>query len=159
MVEFRETGGRAAEARAAYQIDPSAFEPSAKSRALLRGVEMAQETLRKSGGSFSLNEVRMLLHDVSRQRIDKRIHDGSLLAVPGPGNVRRFPTVQFTAEGVVAGLKEVQDALPTKNPWAILSFLVEPDVRLNNRTPIELMKAGKVDLVVQAARVMGHQGA
>src|SRR3712207_9581631 len=71
---------------------------------------------------------------------------GSLLAVPGPSNRRAYPTVQFTSDGtVVPGLKAVQDALPTDNPWAVLNFLVRPDPRLNGRKPIrsEERRVGK----------------
>ena len=141
-------------------IEASAFEPDARARAVLRGVEMAQDLLRSSGGAYDLDQVRTLLSGVSRQRVDKRVQDGSLLAVPGPSNTRRFPTVQFTPDGsVVGGLKEVRAVLPTKNPWSVLDFLVRPDSRLNDRKPIDVLKAGEVDLVVRAAQSVGEQGA
>ena len=84
----------------------------------------------------------------------------SLLAVPGPSNRRRFPTVQFTDDGeVVDGLREVRQALPFRNPWAVLNFLVNPDARLGGRRPIDALKAGETDEVVEAARRIGQQGA
>jgi len=52
----------------------------------------------------------------------------------------------------------VREALPTENPWAVLNFLVRPDPHLNGRTPIDLLKAGEIGLVVDAARRMGQQG-
>ena len=61
-------------------------------------------------------------------------------------------------EGVVPGLKDVQKALPTRNPWAVLNFLVRADDRLDGRKPIEVLLNGDVDLVVSAARSMGEQG-
>jgi hypothetical protein len=140
-------------------IDKQAFEPDARSRALLRGRKIAEADLRASGGAYDLADVRMLMQGVSRQRIDKQVREGSLLAVPGPSNRRHYPTVQFQADGtVVKGLKAVREALPTQNPWAVLNFLVQPDDRLNGRKPIELLKAGDVDEVVDAARSMGQQG-
>ena len=140
-------------------IDKQAFEPDARSRALLRGVKIAQEDLRASGGAYDLQAVRTLMQGVSRQRIDKQVRDGSLLAVPGPSNRRYYPTAQFQSDGsVVKGLKAVREALPTRNPWAILNFLVQPDVRLNGRKPIEALKAGAIGDVVEAARSMGRQG-
>jgi hypothetical protein len=109
----------------------------------------------------------MCLH--RRDRIFTRVSVGippwsrnrlSLLAVTGPSNRRVYPTVQFNRDGsVVSGLKVVREALPTENSWAILNFLVRPDSRLNGRKPIDLLRDGKVDLVVQAARGMGEQGA
>jgi hypothetical protein len=99
------------------------------------------------------------MQGVSRQRIDKQVRDGSLLAVPGPSNRRYYPTAQFQSDGtVVKGLKAVREALPTRNPWAVLNFLVQPDVRLKGRKPIEALKAGAIGEVVEAARSMGRQG-
>jgi hypothetical protein len=53
----------------------------------------------------------------------------------------------------------VQEALPTRNPWTVLNFLIQSDDRLNGRRPIDVLKEGKVDLAVEAARRMGEQGA
>jgi hypothetical protein len=92
--------------------------------------------------------------------LDKRVQEGSLLAVPGPSNHRSFPTFQFNADGsVVDGLKSVREALPTDNPWTVLNFLMQPDDRLDGRKPIHLLREGKVELVVEAATRMVEQGA
>lgn len=148
------------ESRQNAVVDKSAFEPDARSRALLMGVKMAQEDLRNAGGSYDLESVRALMRGISRQRIDRRVREGSLLAVSGPSNRRRYPTVQFAHDGaVVEGLKEVQDALPTRNAWSVLNFLVNPESRLGGRKPIDLLKAGEIESVVEAARRIGQQGA
>jgi hypothetical protein len=82
------------------------------------------------------------------------------LAVPGPSNRRSYPTLQFNADGsVVDGLRAVSEALPTSHSWTILNFLAQPDDRLRGRKPIDVLKEGKIDLVVEAARRMGQQGA
>jgi hypothetical protein len=140
-------------------IDVSAFEPSSRAKALLRGAQIAQSDLKESGGAYDLDQVRVLMNGISRQMVDRKVREGSLLAVPGPSNRRAYPTMQFNHDGtVVPGLKAVQEALPTESPWAVLNFLVRPDPRLNGRKPIDLLKAGEIDLVVEAARRMGHQG-
>jgi hypothetical protein len=141
-------------------INKAAFEPDARSRALLEGIRIAQDDLREAGGAYDLDQVRTLLKGVSRQAIDKRVREGSLLAVPGPSNRRSYPTVQFDRDGSVApGLKAVRDALPTRNPWAILNFLVQPDDRLGGRKPVDVLKAGDITIVIEAARRYGEQGA
>jgi hypothetical protein len=140
-------------------IDKRAFEPDARSRAILRGVRMAEEDLRVSGGAYDLAAVQSLLHGISRQAVDKRVREGSLLAVPGPSNRRSYPTVQFLNDGsVIDGLKALQELLPTKSPWLVLNFLVNPEPRLNGRKPIDLLRAGKLEPVLEAARRMGVQG-
>jgi hypothetical protein len=144
----------------ATAINQKAFEPDARARALLEGVRIAQEDLRKAGGAYDLEQVRTLMQGVSRQAVDKRVQEGSLLAVPGPSNRRSYPTLQFNPDGtIVEGLKAVCAALPTNNPWTILNFLTHPDGRLQGRKPIDVLKAGNVDLVVEAARRLGQQGA
>lgn len=141
-------------------VDRTAFEPDARSRAMLEGVRIAQEDLRDAGGAYDLEQVRTLMRGVSRQAVDKRVQEGSLLVVPGPSNRRSYPTLQFNHDGsVVPGLKDVRDALKTSNPWTILNFLSHQDARLDGRKPIELLKAGQVDLVLEAARRHGEQGA
>lgn len=149
--------------KASRKSDPSAqdaFRPDARSQALLEGVRIMREDLRSAGGSYDLDAVRTLMRGISRQAVDKRVREGSLLAVPGPSNQRRFPTLQFNRDGtVVDGLRRVLQALPTKNPWTVLNFLAHPDERLDGRKPIDALRAGDVDLAVESARRMGHQGA
>lgn len=143
---------------AEIQIDASAYAPNSRARALLKGCQIASADLHEAGGAFELEQVQALLNGVSRQAIEKRVKEGSLLAVPGPSNRRRYPTVQFTRDGLVPGLKEVQNALPTRNPWAVLNFFVRPDDRLGGRKPIDVLRLGDVQLVVSAAQGVGSQG-
>lgn len=74
-------------------VDRSAFEPDARSRAMLEGIRIAQEDLRDAGGAYDLDQVRTVMRGVSRQAVDKRVQEGSLLAVPGPSNRRSHPTL------------------------------------------------------------------
>lgn len=142
------------------KMEENAFAPSARAKAILRGIQIAEDDLRKSGGSYDLEQVRRLLHGVSRQSVEKRVREGSLLAVVGPNNKRFYPVVQFKEDGtLVEGLRELQEALPTKNGFAVLNFLINPDVRVDNRKPIDLLKAGEIDTVMEAARGWGEQGA
>jgi hypothetical protein len=141
-------------------VKSSAFEPDARARAILRGREISETDLGSAGGTYDLEEVRKLMGDVSRQSIEKRVREKSLLAVPGPSNRRRYPTIQFNADGtVVHGLQAVLSALDFESPWAVLNFLVNSDDRLNNDRPIDALRRGDVDLVLESARGMGEQGA
>ena len=141
-------------------INAEAFKPDARARAVLRGIAYAQEDLETSGGAYDIDEVRTLLHGVTRQAVDKRIADGSLIAVPGPSGRRRFPTVQFNDDGsIVSGLKEVQAALGYSNPWSVLNFLVNESDALHGARPIDVLRRGDGEAVVRAARNVGVQGA
>lgn len=141
-------------------VEASAFEPDARARAILRGKEISEADLRRNGGAYSLEQVQKLLGGVSRQSIEKRVREYSLLAVPGPSNRRRYPTIQFNGDGtVVQGLRDVLETLNFGSPWSALNFLVNADDRLDNARPIDLLRRGEIGLVVESARRMGEQGA
>lgn len=137
----------------------SAYEPDARARAILRGKQQALADLRANGGAYTLGEVRTLLNGISRQAVNQKVRDGNLLTVPGPGDDHRYPTAQFMSDGRPApGLKAVQDALPTRSPWAVFNFMIQPDALLDGRKPIDVLKEGNVDRVVEAARRYGEMG-
>lgn len=141
-------------------VSEGAFRPSARAKALLRGTALAQKDLASSGGAFDLEQVRTLMHGVSRQAIHKRVSEGSLLAVSGPSNRNAYPVVQFKRDGMpVEGLKEVREALGTRSPWMLLNFLLTREPRLGGRKPIDVLKAGELELVLEAAHRTGVQGA
>ena len=152
-----------ANAAAQHKSEPSvaddAFAPDARARAILRGLDYAHADLKEAGGAYDLAQVRKVMRGVSRQAIEKRVREGSLLAVPGPNNRRSYPTLQFTADGsVVEGLRAVREALRTQNSWAILGFLINPQDVLEGDRPIARLRAGALEPVLQAARRMGEQG-
>jgi hypothetical protein len=145
---------------ARHSVSAAAFEPNARARALLRGAEIAAKDLTDAGGAYTLEQVQVLLNDVSRQSVDKKVKAGELLTVPGPSNIRRYPAIQFNDDRtVVAGLKDVQAALPGKTGWAVLNFLIHPDPRLSGQCPIDLLRRGKTTEVVAAAKLVGKLGA
>lgn len=153
---------KAKDPRKADEVSPrikaSAFQPGARARALLRGAEAIAEDLKAAGGTFDLEAVCSLTH-LTRQAIHKQVIDGRLLAVPGPSNRNVYPVAQFNSDGKpVEGLKDVRDALGSRSSWMLLNFLVNPEARLDNRKPIDLLRAGKLDAVVEAARHIGIQG-
>ena len=138
----------------------SGFTPGARAEAILRGRAIAEEDLLASGGALNLEQVCQFMHGVSRQSIEKKVRDQAMFSVPGPGNRRCYPVVQFNDDGsVVVGLPEVLKALPTNSGFAILNFLVHPDDSLGGRKPIDMLKSGDIDLVLQAARSMGEHSA
>src|SRR5262249_643043 len=136
----------------------SAYDPSPRALALLRGKEISEDDLKDSGGSYTLQDVETLL-GISRQAIDKKVQDDALLAVPGPHGRRRYPTMQFTMDGKVAGLQNVLKSLPSANGWFRINFLVPPDSHLAGRRPIDVLKEGNIDSVLTAAKAVGVQGA
>jgi hypothetical protein len=58
----------------------------------------------------------------------------------------------------VPGLEAVKAALATQNAATLLNFLLHPDDRLNGRRPIDVLRAGDVDAVVNAAWAVATMG-
>jgi hypothetical protein len=124
----------------------------------LRGIEIAEQDLKIAGGAFDLDDVVRLLR-ISRQAIDKKVKADALLAVPGPGNERRYPVCQFRSDGIVPGLRQVLQALPSCNPWFRLNFLVNPEPRLSGERPCDRLQRGDYAAVVEAAARTAVMGA
>lgn len=160
MAKLRAVKRKPVQAPSGKAVAGDAYRPDARAMALLQGVKIAQQDLREAGGAYTLEQVRLLLQGISRQAVDKRVQEGTLLAVPGPGNRRAYPTIQFLNDGrLVDGLKAVRQALGSSNPWLMLNFLSRPDPRLDNRKPIDLLRGGEIEPVLEAARLIGMQGA
>jgi hypothetical protein len=90
---------------------------------------------------------------ISRQAAASRAESGSLLAVLDRG-VYRFPRWQFDPrgpDGMIAGLREVLEALEPQPAFSKLVFLTRPNKTLDEREPVDLLRRGERDRVLAAA--------
>ncbi len=126
--------------------------------ARLRGLAVRERLLAAEGGALTAEEAGDIL-GVTRQAIDNRRKRGGLLAVQLGRRGYRYPAWQFTAEGVLPGLKETLAALSDLGPWVQLAFLLNDNAWLNDRRPLDALRAGEVEAVVDAARHYGEQSA
>ena len=101
------------------------------------------------------SDVVSLLGLRNRQTPLDRIKAGTLLAIRDQGQWR-FPLWQFDPDGpdgVIAGLPQVLAALPvaefTKAQW-----LQRPQPVFEGQTPLELLRQGQLERVLQEARAM-----
>ena len=126
--------------------------------ARLRNVELAfAERRRLLADTITVSEVSGLL-GVARQTPHDRLAAQALLAVKDRGHWR-FPLWQFDADGpngALAGLADVLRAL--RGPISELGRLrwfETPKQSLGGRTPVEVLRAGDVDAVLEAAQALG----
>jgi excisionase family DNA binding protein len=94
------------------------------------------------------------LLNASRQTPLNRIKNNTLLAVLD-GGTYRFPSWQFDPEGhdgVVTGLPEVLEALEPQQPFAKVAWLRRPNPTLDDLEPLEVLRRGEVERVVDAAQ-------
>lgn len=118
---------------------------------LLRYFEKRKQLLQ---GSLTAKEVANLL-GTTRQTPHDRFNKKSLLAVKDNG-VWKFPLWQFDpagADGVIAGLPEVLKALEGSE-FTKLNWLTSPNPYLNNLTPVEALKQGEKEKVIQEAKAL-----
>lgn len=122
-----------------------------------RGIEKQRDLLAAEGGAVGVDELASALR-ISRQAVDKRRRAGKLLALPRGGHRWVFPGWQVARGRTVPGLEEVLSALGGHDPWSALIFFLTPDRLLNNRSPLQALRAGDRAAVVRAAERYGEQG-
>jgi hypothetical protein len=124
----------------------------------LRGFELREGMLKKSGGVLSSGEVAELLN-VSRQAVDKRRAAHQLLALTQGRRGYSYPSFQFEEGKTLDGLEEVLRNLSALDPWMQLKFFTSPHERLGDKTPMEALRSGRANDVLRAASGYGEQGA
>ncbi|WP_297104229.1 hypothetical protein [uncultured Devosia sp.] len=120
----------------------------------VRFAEMSRLLLQRAGGGLSLTEAAKLL-GTSRQALHKRVKAGSALGLMN-GAELILPKFQFLEKGsrptIIEGLAKVLKPFDATKAgrWSALQFLLEQDPNLA-KAPIEALKAGDVQRVVDAA--------
>ena len=107
-------------------------------------------------GSLTGSQVQEMLGLSSRMSHINRVNNQTLLAVKDAG-VWKFPAWQFDPEAndsVVEGLPETLKALEMSN-IAKISWFTTPNSHLKGKTPIEILKAGKISEVIDEAKGVG----
>lgn len=105
--------------------------------------------------SLTASQVAELL-GTSRQTPHDRHRSKTLLGLRDNG-VYHFPAWQFDPEGsdgVIFGFPEVLKALQVSD-FAKLSWLMKPNLFLKGLTPVEALKRGQVEQVIQEAHGVG----
>lgn len=136
--------------------DLEAAEPLAP--AFIRGIEASRRLIDENGGALTAVQAAEIV-GVSRQMVDRRRSAGKLLAVTTGRHGYRYPVWQFDESGVLPGLEDVLKVLASEDEWMQVAFFVSKNPRLEDRTPIDALKAGELDAVLDAAAVYGEHGA
>jgi hypothetical protein len=92
--------------------------------------------------------------------VDERREKKQLMAVPAEKYGYLYPAFQFTEESfVLTDLDKLLQSLERFDVWMQLQFLQASNLRLEGATPIDTLKAGKLDLVLFAAKSYGEMRA
>ncbi len=106
--------------------------------------------------TITSTEVAKLLSCSSRQTPLDRVKNQTLIAVKDNGQWK-YPLWQFDSEGedgVVHGLPETIQTLQVSN-LAKVSWLTRPNSRFNNLTPLQMLKKGETQQVLNEAVGVG----
>jgi hypothetical protein len=136
--------------------DLKAAEPLAP--AFIRGIEAKRRLIEENGGTLNAEHVSQHL-GITRQAVEKRRRAGKLIALTMGRHGYRYPVWQLTKSGVLPGFDKVLAVLASHDEWMQTAFFVSANPRLGGRTPIETLKAGELESVLDAAEAYGEHGA
>lgn len=125
--------------------------------AKLRGIAARDDILQAEGGAVDVEAAARIL-GISRQAVDRRRRRHTLLGLPVGRRGYRYPLWQFTPSGVIPGLDAVLRYFVEDGPWFSAGWLLVTNSRLGAR-PLDVLKNGDVDAVMQAALAYGEEGA
>ena len=129
-------------------------DPLAKAK--LRGLKIKQQLIEAKGGCAGSEEIAEIL-GISRQAINQRRQRGKLIGLSRGKGKYVYPLWQFSEEGKThKGLENVLEKLAQVDPWTQVAFFLNPNLRTKNKTPLEVLRMGEIDLVVKSAAAFAN---
>jgi transcriptional regulator with XRE-family HTH domain len=123
-------------------------------RARLRGIRAKQRLLQAEGGVVTGQELADLV-GISRQAVDKRRRNGTLIGLSLGKKGYLYPVWQADIDG----LKPVLAALREYGPWTQAIFMLTPNSWLGGETPLSMLRQGETQAATAAASMYGEQAA
>jgi hypothetical protein len=130
-------------------------DPLAEAR--LSGLRSKAFLAQAEGGTLSAEETANVL-GLTRQGVDRRRRAGRLLALTLGRRGYRYPIWQFADQGMLPGMEETLAALDSFGEWSQVSWFINPNMDLDGRSPLSLLREGRVEPVVRAAHRYGEMG-
>lgn len=92
----------------------------------------------------------------TRETVNKKRKRHEVLGLEGATRGVRFPKWQIGDDGqLLGGLAQLFEAL-NGHPWAVYRFLLQESGSLGGRTGLEMLRAGRIEDAVGAARSIGQ---
>jgi hypothetical protein len=111
------------------------------------------ELIEMAGGLLTSQAVASLLN-IPEQSIEERRKAGTIIAVKA-GDDHGYPACQFGLNGMVPGLSEALAVMPMRADWMRLEWLLVADDALDGLSPLESLRVGCVEEVIDIARAQG----
>lgn len=126
-------------------------EQKAKNWVLASGILARKELEQAEGGSVSSEEVAELLGLKHRPSVAYKRKARELVAWRLTIGKWRYPRWQFSANGILPGIKDCLKALDTDNGFGAMIFFLSPRHSLEGQRPLDLLREGKVKEAVAVA--------
>lgn len=133
-------------------------ESQAEAILLARGLLARQRLTEAEGGSISAPEVARIL-GLTRQGVDYQRREGLLIAWRTGEGRWHYPVWQFSAYGMLPGIRECLKGLETDREWGAMIFFLSRRDSLEGKRPLDLLKEGRLEEAVSAAKRHLHHGA
>lgn len=130
---------------------PNQEEQKAKNWVLASGILARKELEQAEGGSVSSEEVAELLGLKHRPSVAYKRKARELVAWRVTTGKWRYPRWQFSANGILPGIKDCLKALDTDNGFGAMIFFLSPRHSLEGQRPLDLLREGKVKEAVAVA--------
>jgi hypothetical protein len=129
--------------------------------ALIAGAGRRAALLGAEGGCVGAEAMGRLL-DMTKQAVHMRRRKGGLLAVATGKRSFAFPVWQVHEGRVLAGIPEIVHALVAsfgrRHDEQAMRFVLGENPQLSGRRPLDLLRTGEVETVLEAAATYGVQG-
>jgi hypothetical protein len=132
--------------------DPSTPETRALKEA---GERRKAELIELAGGLYTRQETSSLLN-MSGPQIEERHKAGTIIAVRA-GEDLGYPACQFGLDEMVPGLPDALAVMPIRADWMRLEWLLVSDDALGGLSPLEALRIGRFEDVIDVARAQGAE--
>lgn len=134
--------------------DPSAATAAACHTLTVLLERLIADWCAQEGGALSAQDFAKTL-GLSATTIRRYRAGNKIIALPQAGGSGRYPVWQIHQEMLLPGLEEVLTILSAKGSdrFTILTFFLSPSERFHQRRPLDLLREGRVEPVLRAAKL------
>ncbi|HZO55253.1 MAG TPA: hypothetical protein VFB63_21270 [Bryobacteraceae bacterium] len=126
--------------------------------ALLEGITARRELIEQGGGTYTSQQAASAL-GITTQAIHKRRMAGRLIGLYMGKQGYLYPVWQFDGSGTLPGLEQVLERLHDIDAWMQAVFFLNPNPQLDGTRPLDALRSGQLEEVVEVASTIGEHGA
>jgi hypothetical protein len=118
----------------------------------------AVEALKQAeGGAVDRNQAAKLL-EIGKAQLYNRINGNKVVKWVDAAGRYQFPQWQFGTNGLIAGIQDCLQILAGVDEWAVMRFFLTPSEAAGNISPLNLLRAERIDEAKKIASAVGIHG-